>query len=85
MIPLWVPPIRVLSAFGGTGIYKLTLAVAARYVGLDDKGRETCEHVAFNAGVRKAGGQLYIYPALVTRSPTVLLTSFAVFERGFAR
>jgi hypothetical protein len=69
-IPLWVPPIRVLSAFGGIGIYKLNLAVAARYVGLDDKGRETCEHVAFNAGVHKAGGQLYIYSPLVTRSGT---------------
>lgn len=68
-IPLWAPPIPVLSAFGGIGIYKLRPALAARYVGVDDEGRETCEHVAFNASIRRAGGDLYIFPSLVARSP----------------
>ena len=68
-IPLWSSPVRVLSAFGGIGLYKLKFTTAAYYVGLDVQGRETCEHVAFNASVRTAGGNLYIYPALVTRSP----------------
>lgn len=69
-LPLWVPPIAVLSAFGGIGIYKLRFASAARYAGLDEQGRETCEHVAFNASVRQAGGDLYIFPSLVARSPS---------------
>jgi hypothetical protein len=68
-IPLWVPPIRVLSAFGGIGLYKLRSALAARYVGIDEQGRETCEHVAFNASVRESGGSLYIFPSLVAQSP----------------
>jgi len=68
-IPSWLPPIRVLSAFGGIGIYKLQLAIGARYIGLDGLGRETCEHVAFNTAVGASGGQLYVYPSLVTQSP----------------
>ena len=78
-IPLWLPPIQVLSAFGGIGIYKLRLTATARYVGLDERRRETCEHVAFNAAVRKAGGQLYIFPALVTQSPAQHLDHFRAF------
>lgn len=69
-LPFWLPPIPVRSAFGGIGIYKLRFALAARYVGIDEQGRETCEHVAFNASVRQAGGGLYIFPSLVARSPS---------------
>jgi hypothetical protein len=75
-IPLWLPPIRVLSAFGGIGIYKLKFTTAAHYVGVDEHGRETCEHVAFNSAVRRAGGNLYIFPALVARSPTEHVDQF---------
>jgi hypothetical protein len=63
------PPVPVMSAFGGIGIYRFGLTVQARYDGNDLRGRETCEHVAFNRLVRNAGGQLYIYPWLVVRAP----------------
>jgi len=36
---------------------------------LDDQGRETSEHVAFNAAIARAGGQLHIFPALQVRAP----------------
>jgi hypothetical protein len=75
-IPRWMPPIRVLSAFGGIGIYKLKFATAARYVGVDARGREICEHVAFNAGVCDAGGHLYIFPGLTVRSPSEHIDQF---------
>lgn len=75
-IPRWMPPVRVLSAFGGIGIYKLKFAAAARYVGVDERGREICEHVAFNTRVRDAGGQLYIFPGLTVRSPSEHIDQF---------
>lgn len=68
-IPRWLPPIQVQSAFGGIGIYKMPFTKAARYVGIDGRGRETCEHVAFNASVRDAKGTLHIFPALTVKSP----------------
>jgi hypothetical protein len=80
-IPLWMPPIRVLSAFGGIGIYKLRLTLAARYSGLDEQGRETCEHVAFNTSVRQSGGGLYIFPSLVARSPSEHFDQFRSLPR----
>jgi hypothetical protein len=59
------PPIRVRSAFGGFAIYKLSYALGARYVGIDRRGREVCEHVAFNEDICRAGGELYIFPRLL--------------------
>jgi hypothetical protein len=80
-IPLWLPPVRVLSAFGGIGVYKLKFTMAARYVGVDDRRREICEHVAFNGAVREAGGGLYVYPPLVVWSPSEHLDHFRSFPR----
>ena len=69
MIPPSLPPIAVSSAFGGLGIYRLPAALAARYHGVDAKGRETSEHVAFNAAIGRAGGRLHIFPALQVHAP----------------
>ncbi|PWT88030.1 MAG: hypothetical protein C5B56_09490 [Proteobacteria bacterium] len=68
-IPSWARPVRVLSAFGGIGVYRWDLAVVGRYVGIDARDRETCEHVAFNRSVREAGGLLYIHPSLIVQAP----------------
>lgn len=68
-IPPTLPPIAVRSAFGGLGIYRMPLTLGARYGGLDDRGRETSEHVAFNGAIRRAGGRLYIFPALQVHAP----------------
>ncbi len=62
------PPIPVLSAFGGLGIYRLAATRGLRYCGLDDAGRACCEHVAFNAAVARAGA-LHIFPALRNCAP----------------
>ena len=48
-------PIEVESAFGGIGIYRTAALHSAWYSGRDRVGREICEHVAFNFGVRQAG------------------------------
>jgi hypothetical protein len=63
------PPIPVESAFGGLGIYRREAALGGTYVGLADDGEEICEHVAFNAEVKGAGGVLAIYPPLQNRTP----------------
>jgi hypothetical protein len=68
-IPPTLPPIAVRSAFGGLGIYRMAFALGAGYCGLDGQGRETSEHVAFNAAIARAGGQLHIFPALQVRAP----------------
>lgn len=69
VIPRSVPPIGVRSAFGGLGLYKMRFALGARYCGVDGRGREASEHVAFNEAVGRAGGQLYIFPSLIVRAP----------------
>jgi hypothetical protein len=68
-IPASAPPIEVRSAFGGLGLYRLSAALAARYVGIDSQGREVSEHVAFNAAIGRAGGRLHIFPALQVQAP----------------
>lgn len=62
------PRIEVESAFGGLGLYDMRFirAVGAgAYRGLDARGAEICEHVAFHAAIRAAGGRLMIDPALI--------------------
>lgn len=71
-------PIEVESAFGGLGIYRTEFIrrSAVPYVGEKVKvarmggqpvllGWQTCEHVSFHAGLRAAGGRLFIHPGLV--------------------
>ncbi len=57
--------IEVDSAFGGLGIYKREALLAGSYIGLDDAGNETCEHISFHADLRKAGYRIFINCALV--------------------
>lgn len=64
------PPIMVESAFGGFGIYRTAYLNGAVYDGIGDDGAEVCEHVAFNAAVRKNGAELYIHPAMLNDVPT---------------
>jgi hypothetical protein len=67
-IPPDLPPIAVRSAFGGLGIYRMRFALGARYCGLDSRGRDSSEHVAFNEKIGHAGGALHIFPALQVRA-----------------
>jgi len=68
-IPATLPPIAVQSAFGGLGIYRMPFVLGARYCGVDRLGREVSEHVAFSEAIARAGGQLYIFPALQVHAP----------------
>ena len=69
VLPADLQPVAVRSAFGGLGIYRLPAALAARYQGVDAQGRDTSEHVAFNAAIHAAGGGLYVVPALQVHAP----------------
>jgi hypothetical protein len=80
VIPPSLPPIAVRSAFGGLGVYRLSVALAARYHGVDAKGRETSEHVAFNTAIGAAGGRLHIFPALQVHAPRQHLYQSAEFK-----
>jgi hypothetical protein len=79
-IPPTLAPIAVQSAFGGLGLYRMAAALASRYSGVDSRGREASEHVAFNAAIRQAGGQLHIFPALQVRAPQQHLYQPAEFK-----
>ncbi|MFO1159202.1 MAG: hypothetical protein U1E60_10225 [Reyranellaceae bacterium] len=68
-LPATLPPIEVLSAFGGLGVYRMPFALGARYCGIDAEGREVSEHVAFNTAIGRAGGRLHIFPALQVHAP----------------
>ena len=58
------PWIEVDSAFGGLAIYRRSSIGAARYVGLDELGREVCDHVGLHLAMRAAGRRIFINPAL---------------------
>lgn len=64
VLPAHLPPIPVLSAFGGLALYKARPALNARYQGADQTGRPVCEHVAFNQTVTRSGGRMFIFPSL---------------------
>lgn len=67
-IPRNTSPIRVESAFGGLGVYRLPAALSGRYTGTTKDGLEVCEHVSFNLSISKHG-DLYIYPPLQNHAP----------------
>jgi glycosyltransferase involved in cell wall biosynthesis len=72
-------PIKVDSAFGGFGIYKMKyvlnnpnpyLGSKTKIVPLDDGNScyakwQICEHVHFHAGIKSQGGEMFIYPKLI--------------------
>lgn len=76
-IPVDMPPIKVESAFGGLGIYKMNYVLnnKAHYIGHEYKyfvgesmvfsKLQTCEHVSFHRGILAQGGQMFILPYLV--------------------
>ncbi len=64
------PWIEVDSAFGGLAIYRREAIGAARYIGLDEQGREVCDHVGLNLSMRAAGRHIFINPALINARST---------------
>ncbi len=72
-------PIKVDSAFGGLGVYKMKyilnnpnpyLGSKIKIVPGDDGASyyarwQVCEHVHFNAGIKNQGGEMFIYPRLI--------------------
>jgi glycosyltransferase involved in cell wall biosynthesis len=72
-------PIKVDSAFGGFGLYKMYyvennpnpyLGSKTKIVPLDDGTLcyarwQMCEHVHFHAGIKSQGGEMFIYPKLI--------------------
>ena len=72
-------PIKVDSAFGGLGIYKMKFVLENPnpYLGYKIKTLyqedgtlryakwQICEHVHFHAGIKSLGGEMFIYPSLI--------------------
>ena len=58
-------PIKVDSAFGGLGIYKMDHFLAGTYQGVTENGLEICEHVTFHQGMRSNQTELFILPSLI--------------------
>ncbi|WP_414661867.1 hypothetical protein [Horticoccus sp. 23ND18S-11] len=69
-IPAERPMIEVDSAFGGLAIYRRSAFVAGRYRGIDDSGREICEHVVFHSALRKKGFRIFINPRMISARTT---------------
>lgn len=69
VLPSWLAPIPVRSAFGGLGIYKLNHVKAADYEVIDDAEFESSEHVQFNEKIANGGGTLHVFPNLVVHAP----------------
>ena len=69
-IPADRPMIEVQSAFGGLAVYRREALLNARYIGADADGTELCEHVPLHAAIRRAGGRIFINPALINARNT---------------
>lgn len=57
--------IPVDSAFGGFAIYKRDAFLSGVYSGLNEEGKELCEHVPFHEMLKSKGYKIYINSALV--------------------
>ncbi|MDP3898679.1 MAG: glycosyltransferase family A protein [Mesorhizobium sp.] len=64
-------PFRVDSAFGGFGIYRMTVALGGRYVGFVN-GRTICEHVPYHEQLVRDGARLFIHPGMINMLPMPL-------------
>lgn len=73
--------IEVDSAFGGLAIYRRQALEGVRYVGLDEAGREVCEHVSINNQIRSNGHRIFINPQLVNTSRTEHIRQQALMPR----
>jgi hypothetical protein len=62
--------IEVDSAFGGFAIYRRKSLADARYVGLNDRGEEICEHVPFHAMLKSTACRIFINPKLINAGYT---------------
>lgn len=60
--------IEVKSAFGGFALYRRKALAGASYTGLDDTGREICEHVTLHRDLVRKGCRLFINPRLINAS-----------------
>lgn len=70
-IPIKSPPVKVESAFGGLGVYRVaSLSEDVRYNSRDMAGNPASEHVAFNQALGKKGAELFILPSLINASFT---------------
>ena len=67
-IPIDASPIEVDSAFGGIGIYKIECSKLGKYSGLNKDGIQFCEHVYFNACLKREGKELFILPGFINGS-----------------
>lgn len=64
------PWIEVDSAFGGLAVYRREALLSGRYIGVDEAGREVCEHVTMHAQLRARGHRIFINPALINARRT---------------
>jgi hypothetical protein len=62
--------IEVDSAHGGFLIFKPEAFIAGTHNPFDSDGRETCEIVAYNTDLRKAGYRIFINPAMINAEST---------------
>lgn len=65
-IPPTAPPIRVRSAFGGLGLYRVAALNRRCWYGSRlANGDLVCDHVMVNTAIDRDGGALYIVPSLL--------------------
>jgi len=59
--------IPVISAFGGAGLYKMSVIKGVKYIGVEPThvDNQICEHVPFNTTLYNNGRKLYINPKML--------------------
>lgn len=62
--------IEVDLAFGGLAIYRRRVIELGRYVGMNDKGEEICEHVLFHKQLKQKGCRIFINPRMINAEYT---------------
>ncbi len=69
-IPTDANLIEVQSAFGGLAIYPREAVRNSVYIGLDENGKEICEHISFSESIRNNGFKIFINPKMTNTKYT---------------
>jgi glycosyltransferase involved in cell wall biosynthesis len=70
-LPQNMPPITVVSAFGGLAVYTRQAMLSGGYEAYEPNGDEVCEHVPHHRKVRTAGHGIFINPRLINTGMTI--------------
>lgn len=75
-------PVQVRSCFGGVAVYRAGALRGCAYRGVDEQGREVCEHVPLHLSMVERGARICINPQMVVKAPPQHVATILKQQRG---